>query len=209
MYWQSYNMTEVLVLYYSRHGNIAEMANIIARGISSVSECTARVRTVPPVSTTTQAVEQAIPDTGPPYVSHNDLQECDGLALGSPARFGNIAAPLKYYIDSTLDLWVSGTMIGKPAGLFTSSATLHGGQESTLLSMMLPLFHHGMVIIGLPYSEVALGKTKSGGTPYGASHVCGLDNSWPITDEEKELCLALGKRLAQISVTLKNSHPSE
>jgi NAD(P)H dehydrogenase (quinone) len=196
-------MTEVLVLYYSRHGNIAEMANLIARGISSVSECTARVRTVPPVSTITEAVEEEIPSSGPPYVCHDDLIECHGLVLGSPTRFGNIAAPLKFFIDSTSDLWLSGAMIGKPAGMFTSSSTLHGGQESTLLSMMLPLLHHGMVIVGLPYSESALTSTKLGGTPYGASHVCGPDSNWPISEDEKELCQALGKRLAHISLSLK------
>ena len=197
-------MTEILVLYYSLHGNIAEMANIVARGVSSIDDCNARVRTVPAVSTTTEATQQEIPESGPPYVCHNDLYECDGFALGSPTRFGNIAAPLKYFLDSTSDLWVSGTMIGKPAGVFTSSASLHGGQESTLLSMMYPLFHHGMVIVGLPYSEAALGRTKSGGTPYGPSHVCGPDNNLPITDDEKELCLALGKRIAQIALKLKN-----
>jgi NAD(P)H dehydrogenase (quinone) len=198
-------MSEILVLYYSRHGNIAEMANLIARGITSISDCCARVRTVPSVSTTIEAIEEDIPISGPPYVCKDDLVDCDGLVLGSPTRFGNMAAPLKYFIDSTSDLWVSGTMIGKPAGLFTSTASLHGGQESTLLSMMLPLLHHGMVIVGLPYSEAALGRTTSGGTPYGASHVCGSDNNWPITAEEKELCIALGKRIAQMSMSLKNA----
>lgn len=197
-------MAEILVLYYSRHGNIAEMANIIARGICSESGCTARVRTVPNLSTTIEVGEKEVPGSGPPYVSHDDMIECDGLVLGSPARFGNIAAPLKYFLESTLDLWLSGGLIGKPAGLFTSSGSLHGGQESTLLSMMIPLFHHGMVLVGLPYSEPALNRTKSGGTPYGASHVCGPNNNWQITDDEKELCIALGKRLAQISVALKN-----
>ena len=197
-------MAEILVLYYSRHGNIAEMANIIARGICSESGCTARVRTVPNLSTTIEVGEKEVPGSGPPYVSHDDMIECDGLVLGSPARFGNIAAPLKYFLESTLDLWLSGGLIGKPAGLFTSSGSLHGGQESTLLSMMIPLFHHGMVLVGLPYSEPALNRTKSGGTPYGASHVCGPNNNWQITDDEKELCIALGKRLAQISLALKN-----
>lgn len=197
-------MAEILVLYYSRHGNVAEMANIIARGVAAVDECTARVRTVPPVSPTTEAIEDTIPDTGPPYVTHDDMLECDGLVLGSPTRFGNIAAPLKYFLDTTSDLWISGAMIGKPAAVFTSSASLHGGQESTLLSMMNPLIHHGMVIVGLPYSEAALGRTTSGGTPYGASHVCGPDNNWPISGDEKELCLALGSRIAEISRKLKN-----
>ncbi len=198
-------MSELLVLYYSRHGNVAEMANLIARGISSVSGCNARVRTVPPVSTVAEVSADAVPDSGPPYVNKDDFIECDGLALGSPARFGNMAAPLKYFLDSTADLWISGTMIGKPAVVFTSSGSLHGGQESTLLSMMIPLLHHGMLIAGLPYSEAALNNTRSGGTPYGASHVCGPDHDWPITDEEKSLCIALGKRLATLTQNLKKS----
>ena len=195
-------MPECLVLYYSRHGNVADMANLVARGISSVSGCSTRVRTVPPVSTNIEATAYSIPESGPPYVSKDDLIECDGLALGSPARFGNMAAPLKYFLDSTADLWVSGTMIGKPAVVFTSSSSLHGGQESTLLSMMIPLLHHGMLIAGLPYSEPALNSTQSGGTPYGASHVCGPDNDLPLSDEEKALCTALGKRLATLSIKL-------
>ena len=197
-------MPECLVLYYSRHGNVAEMANLIARGISSVNGCSARVRTVPPVSTNPEDTADPIPESGPPYVNKDDLIECDGLALGSPARFGNMAAPLKYFLDSTADLWVSGTLIGKPAVVFTSSGSLHGGQESTLLSMMIPLLHHGMIIAGLPYSESALNSTRSGGTPYGASHVCGPDHDLPISDEEKTLCTALGKRLASITLKLKS-----
>lgn len=196
-------MPECLVLYYSRHGNVAEMANLIARGISSVNGCSARVRTVPPVSANPEDSADPIPESGPPYVNKDDLIECDGLALGSPARFGNMAAPLKYFLDSTADLWVSGTLIGKPAVVFTSSGSLHGGQESTLLSMMIPLLHHGMIIAGLPYSESALNSTRSGGTPYGASHVCGPDHDLPISDEEKTLCMALGKRLASITLKLK------
>jgi NAD(P)H dehydrogenase (quinone) len=196
-------MSEILVLYYSRYGNVAGMANIVARGVSSVPGCSARIRTVPPVSPTSRAVEDDIPESGPPYASHDDLVECDGLVLGSPTRFGNMAAPLKYFLDGTSDLWVSGSMIGKPAGFFTSTATLHGGQESTLISMMLPLIHHGMLIVGIPYSEAALNRTKSGGTPYGASHVSGQDSDRPITDDEKELCLVLGKRVAGISLRLK------
>ena len=196
-------MSKILVLYYSKHGNIAEMANIIARGVTSIPECESMVRTVPPISTTTEAIDDTIPESGPPYVANEEMSQCDGVILGSPTRFGNMAAPLKYFLDCTSDLWISGGMIGKPAAFFTSSATVHGGQESTLLSMMIPLLHHGMVIVGLPYSEPALTKTKSGGTPYGASHVCGPENNWPITEEEKDLCIALGKRIAQISLSLK------
>lgn len=198
-------MSEILVLYYSRYGNVAEMANLIARGIASVQGCTARIRTVPPVSATAEAVEPEIPLSGPPYATLDDLRECDGLALGSPTRFGNMAAPLKYFIDSTSALWVSGSLIGKPAAVFTSTATLHGGQESTLLSMMLPLLHHGMIILGIPYSETALGTTRTGGTPYGASHLSGQDGKLPISEEERQLCLALGKRLATTTVSLKKS----
>jgi NAD(P)H dehydrogenase (quinone) len=190
-------VTEILVLYYSRHGNVAEMARHIAHGIESVAECSARIRTVPPVSTVCETTQADIPESGPPYVNHDDLTECAGLALGSPTRFGNMAAPLKYFLDSTSDLWISGALIDKPATVFTSTASLHGGQESTLLSMMLPLLHHGMMLIGLPYSEPALLTTSSGGTPYGASHVAGTDNDRAITDEEKQLCLAQGKRLAE------------
>jgi len=195
-------MTEILVLYYSRHGNVAEMANLIARGVSSVNNCIATVRTVPPVSATTESVDNQVPETGPPFVSHEDLSRCNGMILGSPTRFGNMAAPLKYFLDSTSDLWLSGAMINKPAGVFTSSATTHGGQESTLLSMMLPLLHHGMMIVGLPYSEPALNRTTSGGTPYGASHICGADNKIPITADEKELCMALGERVATVANSL-------
>ncbi len=197
-------MTEILVLYYSRHGNVAEMANLIARGVATIDGCTATVRTVPPVSTTVESVDSDVPDEGPLYVEHDDLNRCDGLILGSPARFGNMAAPVKYFLDTTSDLWISGSMIGKPAGVFTSSASLHGGQESTLLSMMLPLLHHGMLIVGLPYSEPALNQTKTGGTPYGASHVCGSENNLPITEDEKALCMALGKRVASTANSLKS-----
>jgi NAD(P)H dehydrogenase (quinone) len=196
-------MTEILVLYYSRYGHVADMANIIARGVSAVPGCSARIRTVPPVSPTIEAVEPDIPASGPPYVTDDDLKECDGLILGSPTRFGNMAAPLKYFLDSTGGQWASGTLIGKPAAVFTSTATMHGGQESTLLSMMLPLLHHGMVIVGIPYSEPSLTTTTSGGTPYGASHVAGSDGDKQITDDEKLLCMALGKRLAEIAITLK------
>ena len=192
-------MTEILVLYYSRHGNVAAMALQVAHGVESVSTCKARVRTVPAVSTLCEATEGSIPESGPPYASHEDLIECDALALGTPTRFGNMAAPLKYFLD-----WISGKLIGKPAAVFTSTASLHGGQESTLLSMMLPLLHHGMIIIGLPYSEIELNTTTSGGTPYGPSHTAGQDSNQALTNEEKKLCVALGKRLAQTAIELKH-----
>ena len=191
----------VLVLYYSRHGSIRRMARNIARGIES-GGMTARVRTVPRVSTVTEASEDAIPGTGDPYADLDDLSGCRGLALGSPARFGNMAAPVKYFLDSTTPLWLSGALSGKPAIVFTSSGTQHGGQETTLVSMMTPLFHHGMVIMGIPYTERALNDTRTGGTPYGASHVAGINNERPISEEEKELCLAAGKRLAVVACSL-------
>ncbi len=195
-------MLNILVLYYSRHGHVAAMARHVARGVERVPQCQARIRTVPPVSTVCQAVEPEIPAEGPPYASRQDLLECAGLALGSPTRFGNMAAPLKCFIDGTADLWVSGALIGKPAAVFDSTGSLHGGQESTLLSMILPLLHHGMLIVGLPYSVPDLMTTGSGGTPYGASHVAGSDNSRPLTEEESRLCIALGKRLAQTALEL-------
>ena len=193
---------EILVLYYSRHGNVAGMAQHVARGIEQVPECQARVRTVPAVSALSEATAAEIPDDGPPYATRDDLVECAGLALGSPTRFGNMAAPLKYFLDGTADLWLSGALIGKPAAVFDSTGSLHGGQESTLLSMMLPLMHHGMLILGLPYSEPELTSTSSGGTPYGASHVAGSDSRSPLTEEERRLCVALGKRLAKIASAL-------
>jgi NAD(P)H dehydrogenase (quinone) len=195
-------MPEILVLYYSRYGNVAAMARHVAQGVESVQGCSARVRTVPPVSAATDAAAAAVPESGPPYATYDDLRECAGLVLGSPTRFGNMAAPLKYFLDGTGDLWASGTLIGRPAAVFTSTASLHGGQESTLLSMMLPLMHHGMIIVGLPYSEAALSTTTSGGTPYGASHVAGANADRPVTDEEKSLCVALGRRLAETCVKL-------
>jgi len=195
-------MTEILVLYYSRHGNVASMADHIGRGIESVKGVRARIRTVPAVSTVCEASEDSIPEDGPPYVQQEDLAQCAGLALGSPTRFGNMAAPLKYFLDSTSDAWLSGTLIGKPAVVFTSTASLHGGQESTLLSMMLPLLHHGMMILGIPYSEPELLTTTSGGTPYGASHTAGQDDDIKLSEEEKILCFALGKRLADVAKTL-------
>src|SRR5690606_19094535 len=183
-------------------GNVAAMARHVAHGIESVKGCTARVRTVPPVSATTGDPAPAVPESGPPYATYDDLRECAGIALGSPTRFGNMAAPMKYFLDGTGDLWASGTLIGRPAAVFTSTASLHGGQETTLLSMMLPLMHHGMIIVGLPYSEPALSATTSGGTPYGATHVCGPKGDWPITEDEKALCVALGRRLAEVCLKL-------
>ncbi len=195
-------MAEILVLYYSRHGATAAMAQQITRGVEEVSGAQARLRTVPAVSTVCEAVEDDIPASGPPYADHDDLRECAGLILGSPTRFGNMASAMKYFIDSTSDVWLSGALAGKPAGVFTSTSSLHGGQESTLLSMMLPLLHHGMLISGLPYSETDLLHTTTGGTPYGASHVAGADNKNPLSDEEKRLCKALGRRVAEVAVKL-------
>lgn len=195
-------MTEILVLYYSRHGNVASMAKHISRGIESIPGVTANIRTVPPVSTLCETSEDSIPEDGSPYVQYEDLTQCAGLALGSPTRFGNMAAPLKYFLDGTSDVWLSGTLIGKPAAVFTSTASLHGGQESTLLSMMLPLLHHGMMILGIPYSEPALTSTTTGGTPYGASHTAGRDATLALSEDEKNLCFALGKRLAEVANTL-------
>jgi len=198
-------MNDILVLYYSRKGSTAEMATLIARGIEETPGAQARLRTVPPVSTVCETTADDIPAEGSPYVNHDDLRECSGLILGSPTRFGNMAAPLKYFIDSTSDVWLSGTLAGKPAAVFTSTSSLHGGQESTLLTMMIPLLHHGMLITGLPYSETDLMHTTSGGTPYGASHFAGDDNKRPLSVEEKRLCKALGKRVAGIAVCLQNS----
>jgi NAD(P)H dehydrogenase (quinone) len=196
-------MADILVLYYSRHGATAEMARRVARGIEEVDGMQARVRTVPPVSTVCEAVEDDIPAEGPPYAIHDDLRECRGLALGSPTRFGNMAAPLKYFLDSTSSLWLSGTLVNKPAAVFTSTSSMHGGQESTLLSMMLPLMHHGMVIAGIPYTEPGLMQTHEGGTPYGASHRAGVDSNLPITESEADLCMALGRRLALLANRLQ------
>ena len=197
-------MSEILVLYYSRHGAITEMARLIARGIEEVPGMQARLRTVAEVSTVCEATEEAIPEEGAPYAELTDIKECDGLALGSPCHFGNMAAPLKYFLDSTSPIWLSGSLIGKPAAVFTSSSSLHGGQESTLLSMMLPLLHHGMLLCGIPYSESGLLHTTGGGTPYGASHHAGPENNMPLSDEEKKLCIALGRRLASTAKLLKN-----
>lgn len=195
-------MPEILILYYSRHGSVAAMAEQIARGIESVPGIVARIRTVPPVSADTQNVLPAVPETGHPYAEIEDLKECIGLALGSPARFGNMAAALKHFLESTTPLWLAGELVGKPAVVFTSSTSIHGGQESTLLSMMVPLLHQGMLVLGIPYTETLLHKTRSGGTPYGASHVAGEENSNQLSEDEKALCRALGKRLAMTASRL-------
>ncbi len=195
-------MSEILILYYSRHGATAEMARQIARGVEEESGMSARLRTVPEVSAVCEATEDAIPASGAPYVSKTDLQECSGLVLGSPTRFGNMAAPLKYFLDTTSQLWMSGALIGKPASVFTSTSSLHGGQETTLLSMMLPLMHHGMLLLGVPYSETTLLHTSSGGTPYGASHLAGPDSKLPLSEEEKQICRTQGRRMASLAKRL-------
>ena len=193
----------VLVLYYSRNGSVSEMARQIARGIEQ-GGMEARLRTVPAVSTECEAVAPSIPEEGALYASLDDLKHCSGLALGSPTRFGNMAAPLKYFLDSTSNAWVNGDLIDKPAAVFTSTSTLHGGQESTLLSMMLPLIHQGMLITGIPYSEAALSSTKTGGSPYGASHLATGNNPQELSADEITLCQALGKRVAKIALQLGN-----
>lgn len=192
----------ILVLYYSRHGSVANMALEIARGVEKITGIEARLRTVPPVSATSEQTSSDIPDEGALYCSEDDLRHCSGLIIGSPTRFGNMAAPLKYFLDNTSSHWLNGDLIGKPAAAFTSSASLHGGQESTLLTMLLPLLHHGMVVAGLPYSETALTRTQSGGTPYGPSHVAGENQQTTITTDEKQLCAALGSRIAQLAMKL-------
>ncbi len=196
-------MATILVLYYSRYGSVKKMAQHIARGIESVPNAEACIRTVPSVSPNTQASEPSIPDSGAPFVTLEDLKNCDGLALGSPTRFGNMAAPMKYFLDTTSSLWLSGELVNKPAVVFSSTASLHGGQETTLLSMMLPLMHLGFVVLGIPYTEADLNHTTSGGTPYGATHVTGPEGKKPFTEEEQRLCFALGKRLAEIALKLK------
>lgn len=192
----------ILILYYSRHGTTAKLAQYLARGVEYCPGVEARLRTVPPVSATCEAVDKAIPDEGAPYVTLDDLEGCIGLALGSPTRFGNMAAPLKYFIDSTSALWLSGALVGKPACVFSSTASMHGGQETTLLSMMLPLFHHGMVLLGIPYTEMALNETSTGGTPYGSTHVSGINHDKRISDAEITLTKQLGKRLAETAIQL-------
>jgi NAD(P)H dehydrogenase (quinone) len=189
-------------VYYSAGGSVREMAQLVARGIHQVAGATARVRTVPPVAPRTQVAEPPVPDEGAPYVELADLEQCAGVALGSPTRFGNMAAPLKYFLDTTGALWAKGTLVGKPAAVFTSTASLHGGQETTLTSMMLPLLHHGMLIVGLPYTLPEVTSTASGGTPYGASHWAGANDERPLTDDERTLCIALGRRLAETAVKL-------
>ena len=201
-------MKEILVLYYSHTGAVREMAQLVARGVGSVTGCAARVRTVPRVTTVSQATAPAaqppVAEAGAPYAELKDLEECIGVALGSPTRFGNMAAPMKHFWDTTGELWLKGRLAGKPAAVFTSTASLHGGQETTLFSMMLPLLHHGMVIVGIPYTEPELTATTSGGTPYGASHHAGGAGGQPITEPERKLCVALGRRLAEIAVKLSS-----
>lgn len=192
-------MTEILVLFYSRHGATRDLARLIARGVESVDGCHARLRTVPPVSTVCEATAPGVPDSGAPYVELQDLRDCHGLAVGSPTRFGNMASAMKYFWDGTSPEWLAGSLAGKPACVFTSTGSLHGGQESTLLSMMLPLLHHGVLLMGLPYTEPALSATRSGGTPYGVSHWAGNDGRQAISDEEKQLAIAQGRRLAQLA----------
>lgn len=194
-------MPEILVLYYSHHGATREMAQQIARGVEQTG-ATARLRTVPRVSTVAEASEPEIPQEGAPYAELSDLVECAGIALGSPTRFGNMAAPMKYFWDGTASLWLKGSLAGKPAAVFTSTASLHGGQETTLISMMLPLLHHGMLIVGLPYSAPELLTTATGGTPYGPSHHAGAASDLPVSDHERKLCIALGKRLAETALKL-------
>ncbi|HET9678975.1 MAG TPA: NAD(P)H:quinone oxidoreductase [Gammaproteobacteria bacterium] len=192
----------ILVLYYSRHGSTAGLARAAAQGVEECRGMEARIRTVPPVSTTVEASDPDIPDDGPPYATLDDLTHCAGLLLGSPTRFGNMAAPLKYFLDGTSGLWLSGKLANKPAGVFTSTATLHGGQETTLLSMALPLIHQGMLLVGIPYTEPALSSTKSGGSPYGASHVAGSNSDLPLSGDEIHLARVLGKRVADIASQL-------
>ena len=196
-------LLKILVLYYSRHGATRRLAELIAQGIESVAGCEAVLRTVPAVSTVAEATEPAIPPSGAPYVEAADLDDCAALALGSPTRFGNMAAPLKYFLDGTSAEWLSGTLAGKPACVFTSTGSLHGGQESTLLSMMLPLLHHGMLIVGLPYTEAALMTTADGGSPYGATHWSGVNGDRPLADDSRQLAIALGKRLADTARKLQ------
>lgn len=196
-------MTKILIIYYSRYGNTEKMANHIARGVESVEGAEAIVRTVPEISTVCEKVADTIPETGAPYATVDDLKQCDGLALGSPTHFGNMAAALKYFIDNSSSAWFSGGLAGKPAAVFTSTGSMHGGQELTLLTMMIPLLHHGMVLMGLPSNNPLILETNSGGTPYGASH---LSNGSPdLTDHEKGICQALGARLAETAIKLSKT----
>lgn len=196
---------EILVLYYSRGGHTAQLARLLARGVEEVDGLRARLRQVPPVAPVTQTAQPPVPDEGAPYVELQDLAECAGLILGSPTRFGNMAAPLKHFLDSTIAEWASGVLVGKPCAVFTSTATMHGGQETTLISMLLPLLHHGMIALGIPYTEPALNNTRTGGTPYGLSHVAGLNGENPISEHERELARVLGKRVAELARRLAAS----
>ena len=200
-------MARILILYYSRHGSVRRMADLVARGVAAVSGCEAVVRTVPEISPVSEATAPGVPTDGPPYADLYDLRACDGLLLGSPTRFGHMAAPLKHFLETTTPLWLAGALAGKPAGVFTSTGSLHGGQEATLLSMSLPLWHHGMLLVGLPYTQPELSTTGSGGTPYGASHLAGVRNDRPVTAEEKALCLGLGERVAHIAQRLIAGSP--
>jgi NAD(P)H dehydrogenase (quinone) len=199
-------MAQILVLYYSRHGATAELAQQVARGVESVPGASARLRTVPAVSPATEATEPAVPADGPPYATHDDLRACDGLVLGSPTRFGNMAAPLKYFLDGTASLWLNGGLDRKPAGVFTSTGSMHGGQESTLLTMMLPLLHHGMYIVGLPFTADGLNRTRTGGTPYGASHLAApqAPGGARLSDDERELARLLGRRVAELAIATRS-----
>ena len=199
-------MTEILVLYYSRKGSTAELARHICRGVESVAGVAAKLRTVPPVSAESERPTKLIPDSGPPYATLEDLRLADGLILGSPTRFGNMAAPLKYFLDGTSSLWLSGELACKPAGVFTSTQSMHGGQETTLLSMMMPLIHHGMYLVGIPYTERALSETRGGGSPYGASHVAGVQDDTTLAEHEKTLAQVLGKRVAALALTLSKQN---
>lgn len=194
--------SEILILFDSKHGSTAELANYINRGVESVKGMQARLRTVAPVSTVTESTQDEIPEQGPLYATLDDLKQCAGLIIGSPAYFGNMSASLKYFIDSTTPIWLSGELINKPAAVFTSSSTYHGGQESVLLSMMQPLLHHGMLLVGIPYSETTLNTTTTGGTPYGASHITGINHDMPFSEDEKNLAKALGKRVAELALKI-------
>jgi NAD(P)H dehydrogenase (quinone) len=198
-------MNEILVLYYSRQGSTAALARQVCRGVEAVPGMQARLRTVAAVGITTERLDPSVPDEGPPYATHDDLVQCCGLVLGSPTRFGNMAAPVKFFLDGTSALWLSGALVGKPAAVFTSTQTLHGGQESTLLSMMVPLLHHGMYLVGLPFTEPGLTDTRSGGTPYGASHVAALSGHGELSESERELARALGTRVAALAARLQGA----
>ena len=197
-------MNEILIVYYSRNGSVAQLARLVARGVEEVPGMRARLRSVPTVAPVTAVAHPPEPEDGAPYATLEDLRECAGLILGSPTRFGNMAAPLKYFLDSTGAEWASGSLVGKPAGVFTSTGTMHGGQETTLTSMMLPLLHHGMLLVGIPFTEPAINSTSSGGTPYGASHVAGVNGERAITEDERHLARALGRRVAEIAAKLSS-----